>query len=113
MEKEVSINNFVSGERGTLTFNTDFAAGQDTNRWGDYSFLRPADDALAKGGYFLSTGSFGRHNLKLGYDSFDEVRSSSRPPTTPDFTLIRFNDPSAKPERRRRRRDQLQLVLRQ
>lgn len=86
-----------SGERGLLTYNTDFAIPQDVNRWGDYSSLRPADKPF---NYFLSTGSFGRHDLKIGYDGYVGISSSSRPLAASGITFIGFKDQAAASKQR-------------
>jgi outer membrane receptor protein involved in Fe transport len=43
---------------------------------------------LAKGSYFLSTGSLGTHEIVAGYDSFDDIRAADNHQSGSDFRVL-------------------------
>lgn len=48
---------------------------------------RNNENYLAKGSYFLSTGSAGSHDLVFGYDSFNDIRIADNHQSATDFTV--------------------------
>ena len=72
---------------------TDVASGAVFN-WHAQNFCgicrdeeRNNENLLAKGSYFLSTGSAGSHDLVFGYDTFDDIRVADNHQSATDFTV--------------------------
>lgn len=49
--------------------------------------LRDNENILVKGSYFVSSDSYGSHDLVFGYDTFDDIRSVINHQTGSDFTV--------------------------
>jgi hypothetical protein len=77
---------------GTLLIDNSRAGGA---RWWSDTFCgvctsegRDNEDFFAKGSYFLSTSSYGSHNMVFGYDRFNDIRRANNHQSGSDYRIL-------------------------
>ena len=77
---------------GTLLIDNSRAGGA---RWWSDTFCgvctpegRDSEDIFAKASYFLSTPRFGSHNLVVGYDTFNDIRTANNHQSGSDYRIL-------------------------